>query len=227
MYASDYQDVLPPVDLPNHAFNEVGAEHYGRYVYCGTPTTTVPKAFPPGEVDTNFQNIGYLYPMGYVGTGAIFFCPSYNSKPTSPLGEAAYLPLLTTDSPDGDVRSSYCWNLWADPVDEFHPRLYPKQSSFEAPKCMLTEYFVPGGTTADPVVDPTEMAHDKAMVLVVAYSDFSVKAIPVTRRMMSDAVPNIDPGGPTGTDQNLGWVAGTPPPADSLGALLTDIEAAQ
>ena len=84
---------------------------------------------------------------------------------------------------------------------------------------------MPGGTTAAPVLDPTEMAHDKAMVLAVAYPDFSVKAIPVTRRMMSDAVPNIDPSG--GKDVNLGWEAGTPPPADSLGALLTDIEAAQ
>jgi hypothetical protein len=48
---------------------------------------------------------------------------------------------------------------------------------------------------------------------VVAYTDFSVKAIKVTPQMMTDAFN-------TG---NLGWGATTTTPG-TLGALLTDIE---
>jgi hypothetical protein len=64
-------------------------------------------------------------------------------------------------------------------------------------------------------VDPLQMAHDKTLSLVVAYTDFSVKAIKVTPQMMKDAF----------NSGNLGWAVGTPPPAGTLGALLTDIEA--
>jgi hypothetical protein len=85
-------------------------------------------------------------------------------------------------------------------------------------KCILNEFFVPGGTTTAPVIDPSQMAHDRSRSLVVAYSDFSVKSIQVTPKMMSDAVPNNTDG--TG---NLGWGASYTTP-DSLGALLLDIE---
>jgi prepilin-type N-terminal cleavage/methylation domain-containing protein len=227
VYSSDFQDVLPPVWLPAHAFNQVSAEHYGRYVYTdpnGNAGVRVPKTITVGQA---FQNLGFLYPSGYVGDGSDYYCPSYNQKPTSPLGAQEYSPLLTTDAANaalgsggGDVRSSYCWNLWADANDTTTPnkRLYPKISSFQGVKCLVNEYFVPGGTATSPVVDPLQMAHDRSRSLVVAYSDFSVRAIKVTPQMMLDA---YEPAG-----SNLGWKTGTPPPTDSLGALLTDIEAA-
>jgi prepilin-type N-terminal cleavage/methylation domain-containing protein len=226
IYASDFADALPPVWLPSHAYNQVSAEHYGRYIYTdpnGAAGVKVPKTI---TVNQAFQNLGFLYASGLAGDGGIYFCPSYNSKPASPLGSQEYTPLLTTDAANaalgsggGDVRSSYCWNLWADASDTTTPnkRLYPKTSSFQGVKCLLNEYFVPGGTAATPIVDPLQMAHDKTRSLVVAYTDFSVRSIQVTPQMMTDA---YEPAG-----SNLGWKTGTPPPSDSLGALLTDIEA--
>jgi prepilin-type N-terminal cleavage/methylation domain-containing protein len=224
MYATDFQDALPPVWLPQHAFNQVSAEHYGRYIYTDPNSTAGVKVPNTITVKQAFQNLGFLYASGYAGNGSIYFCPSYNNKPTSPLGSQEYSPLLTTDAANaalgsggGDVRSSYCWNLWADAADMTTPnkRLYPKISSFQGVKCLLNEYFVPGGTAASPIVDPLQMAHDRTLSLVVAYTDFSVKAIKVTPQMMKDAF----------TTGNLGWAVGTPPPTGSLGALLTDIEA--
>jgi len=231
LYASDFADYLPPIDLPDHSFNEVGAEHYGRYLYVDpngnagvkVPTTvTVPQAF---------QNLGFLYPYTYVGNGGVYYCPSYDAKPLSPLGAIAYEPLLTTSvgvngSGTGDVRSSYCWNLWASLTTLNgipNPRLYPKISSFnQGVKCILNEFFTPGGSAAAPSVDPLQMAHDRSKSLVVAYSDFSVKSIQVTPKMMTDAwVPNEG----TANQGNLVWGATYTTP-DSLGALLTDIEAA-
>ena len=231
LYANDYADNLPPIWLPNHAYNDVGAEHYGRYIYTdtnGTPNVKVTRAL---NLPQSFQNLGFLYGENYIGDGTDFFCPSYNNKPTSQLGAQAYLPLLTTSSgangtSSGDVRSSYCWNLWASLTAANgvpNPRLYPKISTFPGGqvKCILNEFFTPGGTSdASPSIDPLSMAHDRSRSLVVAYSDFSVKSIQVTPQMMKDAwVPNEG----TANQGNLDWGATYTTP-DSLGALLTDIE---
>ena len=232
MYAADFTDSLPPVYLANHKYNQVSAEHYGRYIYTDPQAREGYKVRQQGDeaktsasTDQSFQNLGYLFPAKYIGDGKSYFCPSYNSKNGSPLGAQFYSPVLTTSKTTtvdgdslvgGDVRSSYCWNLWADATTSANPRLYPKISSFKSVKCLLNEYFVPGGSAANPVVDPLQMAHDHSKSLVVAYTDFSVKALKCTPQMMKDAYE------PVGS--NLGWSAGTPPPADSLGALLTDIE---
>jgi len=75
VYSSDFQDVLPPVWLPAHAFNQVSAEHYGRYVYTdpnGNAGVRVPKTITVGQA---FQNLGFLYPSGYVGDGSDYYCP--------------------------------------------------------------------------------------------------------------------------------------------------------
>jgi prepilin-type N-terminal cleavage/methylation domain-containing protein len=222
IYATDFSDTLPPVWLPSHAFNQCSAEHYGRYVYTDPNGTAGLKVSKTTTANNTYQNLGFLYPANYAGDGTVFFCPSYNHKPSSLLGSQEYSPLLTTDAANaalgtgaGDVRSSYCWNLWAAPSGN-NIQLYPKISSFQGISCLLNEYFVPGGTAASPTIDPLQMAHDRSKSLVVAYTDFSVKAIKVTPQMMTDAY----------TGGNLTWAAGTPPPPGSLGALLTDIEAA-
>jgi|GEM_PF-720663 prepilin-type N-terminal cleavage/methylation domain-containing protein len=221
MYASDYGGYFPIIDLPDHTLNAIEAEHYGRYLYTApSGPVTVPKAITGPQL---FQNLGFLYPMGYVGAGAVYYCPSYNAKPGSVLGEQEYMPLLTTDG-EGDVRSSYCWNLWADVTTDI--RLYQRQSDLvRGSACLLNEFFVPTNTVADPMVDPNQMAHSRTRTLVVAYADFSVKSINVTAKIMTDAFPNDTDGA-----GNLGWVTpwtpGTTPPPQSLEALLTDIELA-
>jgi prepilin-type N-terminal cleavage/methylation domain-containing protein len=220
IYASDNQDMLPIVWLPNHQLNQVSAEHYGRYVYQDPGNAAGVKVPKTVTVNQAFQNLGLLYPLGYVGDGKIFFCPCYNAKSASLLGSQQYMPLLTTTGADatlgtgaGAVRSSYCWNLWAD-YNSPNYRLYPKISSFTKVTCLLNEYFAPGGSAASPTVDPLQMAHDRNKSLVVAYTDFSVRALKVTPTMMKDAF----------NSSNLGWTSGNP--SGSLGALLLDIEAA-
>jgi len=224
MYATDYTDILPPVYLAGHSFNEVEAEHIGRYVYTdpgGQAGVKVPRTITVAQA---FQNLGFLYPLNYIGDGTDYFCPSYNEKPASILGAQQYSPLLTTDAANatygsaaGDVRSSYCWNLWAN-LAAPNIRLYQKVSDFKAVKCMVNEFFIPTGPQASPTIDPNTMAHDRSRSLVVAYTDFSVKSIQVTPKMMSDAWQQTP-------SSNLGWGAADNTP-DTLGALLLDIEAA-
>jgi hypothetical protein len=223
MYASDYRGNLPVIDLPGHNLNEIAAEHYGRYVYTdpnGASRVQVPKTIPGPQA---FQNLGYLYPMGYVAAGMVYYCPSFNAKSGSLLGEQQYIPLLTTDT-EGDVRSSYCWNLWANVSTDI--RLYKNQADLvRGSACLMNEYFEPGGTPTAPTTDPLLMAHDRARVVVAAYADYSVKAVHVTTKIMTDAFPNATDGA-----GNLGWVTpwtpGSTPPAASLEALLTDLERA-
>ena len=215
IYATDSNDYWPPVYLAAHAYNQVTAEHYARYIYtdpAGAISNKVPNTI---TVNQAFQNLGYLYPMKLAGDGGVYFCPSYNAKPNSPLGAQAYSPLLTTTT-GGEVRSSYCWNCWAS-LTSPNIRRYQKLSDIKGGvKCLVNEFFMPGGTSpASAVLDPMQMAHDRYRMLVVGYSDFSVQSIKITGQMMSDAW----------SAGNLGWGAADNTP-DSLGALLLDIEAA-
>jgi prepilin-type N-terminal cleavage/methylation domain-containing protein len=226
IYATDSNDYWPPVYLAAHAYNQCTAEHYARYVYTdptGTAGIKVPTTITANQT---FQNLGFLYPLKLAGDGGVFYCPSYNAKPTSTLGSQEFSPLLTTapanatyGSGAGDVRSSYCWNCWAG-LNSPNIRLYQKLSDIKGGvKCMINEFFIPTGTSAaTAIVDPNQMAHDRYRMLVVGYSDFSVQSIKVTTQMMSDAwVPALT--------SNLGWGA-TYSASPSLGALLQDIEAA-
>jgi hypothetical protein len=170
-----------------------------------------------------FQNLGFLYPSGYAGNGGVYFCPSYNAKPNSFLGAQEYSPLLTTDAANatygsgaGAVRSSYCWNLWAGLTGN-NIRRFQKISDFKEVKCLLNEFFIStGSSAANATVNPDTMAHSRIRSLVVAYSDFSVRAIKVNPQMMSDAWQSSLSG-------NLGWGAADNTP-NTLGALLLDIE---
>jgi prepilin-type N-terminal cleavage/methylation domain-containing protein len=222
IYATDFNDYLPPVALAGHQFNQCSAEHYGRYVYTDPGNAAGVKVPNTVTVANAFQNLGFLYAVGSAGSGGIFFCPAYNAKPNSPVGAQEYSPLLTTDAANatygsggGAVRSSYCWNLWAGLTGN-NIRRYQKLSDFKQVKCILNEFSIFAGAT--PTINPDTLAHDRLKELVVAYSDYSVKAIPLTPQMMSDSLV------PTPAS-NLGWGAADTTP-DTLGALLTDIEAA-
>ena len=97
----------PPVSLSGHKYNQMSAEHYGRYVWFDGSSTSGYKV-PLGST-ANIQNLGYLYVLNYIGDGSIMYCPGYNAKPiASELAAQYYQPLLTTTV--GSVRSSYVWN---------------------------------------------------------------------------------------------------------------------
>ncbi len=198
MYATDYNDYLPPVWLdptipPSqrglHSFNNYEEEHYGRYVYeqntqhtYGGPDPTPPFKVKPNVVSPYYQNLGYLYPLGLAGDGTIFYCPAYNSKggSNSVLSAGFYSPLLTTGS-DGNVRSSFCWNPWAAPGDDGHSyRLYQKTSDFKSSHILLNEFLVNNQPTSSSPLDPATVAHSRSRTLDVAFSDNAVQQIKIT-----------------------------------------------
>lgn len=182
MYASDYADWLPPIDLPMHSFNEFQEEHYGRYIYTGTPSHKITTA--ADGIDTPvWQNVGYLYPMQMAGDGTIFYCPVWNTKPSNTndaLAMSSYTPLLTSDS-QGDVRSSYVWNPWANPNSPF-TRIYQKTAQFQGVHTLLMEFLV-NNSGAGTALDPTQVAHSSSSTLTVMFSDWSVKQVKITPLM--------------------------------------------
>ena len=215
LYGSDFGDMLPPVNLPAHKFNEFNAEHYGRYIYddgSSADGTRVSK----GNT-ANYQNIGLLYPLNYAGDGTIFYCPGMDTKPLSAAGgqlqSQYYLPLLSVHD-NNSIRSVYCFNPRAGQIsasDSKSYRLYPKSTDFRGgSKVLFNEFFVNNQTAATSALDPTVVAHDRIKLLDVAYSDYSVQAIKITPKMWSDAW--------AGPGNNLSY--------PQLGTVLTDLEAA-
>ncbi|HLX68760.1 MAG TPA: prepilin-type N-terminal cleavage/methylation domain-containing protein [Verrucomicrobiae bacterium] len=195
MYASDYADYLPPVWIDPttttgvHSFNAFQEEHYGRYIYIANPQTDPAGSFKVKNVLSKYwENIGYLYPLGMAGDGSIFYCPVWNSKPSSTtelLSASAYSPLLTTDS-SGDVRSSFVWNPWADATSNF--RIYQKTTSFGGGSHILLNEFIQN-TSGSPTgpMDPGIIAHSSSATLTVMFTDWSVRQIKITPQLWKDS----------------------------------------
>ena len=196
MYATDANDYLPPVWLDPtvtsgsttaHGFNNFQEEHYGRYTYVPAPGDPGPP-FPLKKVVTSyFQNLGYLWALNYAGDGTMLYCPAMNVKSLTsanqPLQMAAYSPLLTTGT-DGNVRSIYCWNPWADATTS--ARLYQKTSTFHQTHLMLMEFLV-NGTGVGTQIDPTTVAHSRSKTMTVLFSDYSVRQLKITPKMWTEA----------------------------------------
>lgn len=200
IYASDYNDVLPPYG----SGNQITSQTSTRFVYDGTANLKLQKGSTTG-----FQNLGYLYAMNLIGDGTVLFCPSFNAK-DSQFGKLDYTPLLTSDG-SGRVRSTYCWNPWAD-TNSPNVRLYPKLSSFRGVKTLAMEILINQNATASgTTLNPATVAHDRSKSLVVLYSDCSVKAIKIFPDIYKAA---WDPNG-----GNFYW-------ADGFGKELTAIDAA-
>lgn len=198
MYAADYTDYLPPCWIDPtvgggptavHGFNNFQEEHYGRYLYENNPNSPLD---PGGSyrvkdgVSSYWQNLGYLYPLGMAGSGSIYFCPVYGTKPdnvTLQLAASDYSPLLTTDS-TGDVRSSYVWNPWSDPTT--YARTYQKISQFQGVHTLLMEWLLNSTGPGTPL-DPGSVAHDRSRTMTVMYSDWSVKQVQITPLMWTQA----------------------------------------
>jgi len=185
IYANDFSDNLPPTTLPSHKYNEFSAEHYGRYVWqTAGPTNRLVMT-----VSSDYQNLGYCYALNSLGDGQVLYCPAYDSKPNAgDLSMATFEPLLTSVDAGGGlsvVRSSYVWNPWADPTTSPNYRIYPKITSFKAPRTILMEFLDNGGTppASGPSADPDHVAHDRSRTLTVAFSDWSARQIRITPKM--------------------------------------------
>jgi hypothetical protein len=72
----------------------------------------------------------------------------------------------------------------------YYKRLFPKVSDLSnnggSPRLLLTEFFQPGGTMTAPAINPVNCAHERSQALVVAFTDYSVKAIKINNKLMSD-----------------------------------------
>jgi hypothetical protein len=127
----------------------------------------------------------------------VLWCPSFNAKHSN-FGKDSYSPIITTDS-GGRVRSTYCWNPWADKNTTV--RLYPKLSSFKTVKTLSMEILINQNSAATgQYLDPAMVAHDRSKALVVLYSDGSVRAVKV--------FPNIYPAAWDPNGGNFYWADG-------------------
>src|SRR5450756_2850858 len=224
IYAGDYGDFLPP----NYEIgglvgvqNAVKQEDYTTPVWQGPPGATKLDASTPinhaTTPATTWENLGWLYYMKTAGDGKIFFCPSYNAKPTSgSYGAAYYDPILTphTYGTYSGIASSYLWNPWVAPANQAgnYPRQYPKTTSITGLRLLSMEHLVNDNAAAtDMTMNPATVAHDKLRDEVVFYSDFSVKSVRITGTIYANAWQSA--GGAL-----LYW--------PGLGNLLTSLEAA-
>jgi len=192
LYAGDFTDILPPVHLPSHSFQEFNAEHYGRYIYYDSSGANQPltKNITSSQ---QYQNLGYLFPLNYIGDGKAFYCPSYNKKPNTYLLAQDIYMTPTLSKVSGTARSPYTWNPWAEARGSKYYRQFEKTTEFRGMgKVLLHEFIVNGTGNVNGRPDTSEWAHDRSKSVVVAYSDSSVQAIKVTKKMIADMT--VSPG---------------------------------
>ena len=111
MYAEDFKDWYPiwgGYDAA-HPVNFIRAAHYYRYVYWGPFNKRIPDEFVKPTPEEAFNNLGYLYPMKYIGTGRILYCPGFPIS--SPLSTARYSkPTFLSTDDGGVIRCTILYN---------------------------------------------------------------------------------------------------------------------
>ena len=173
MYASDYKDWFPiwggPPDT-RHKVNVVAGAWYDYFVWAGPTYHRVPTSFGENNrLGGQFQNLGYLYPTKYVGSGKIFFDAALPAG--SPLGTERYskYSFMSSDS-GGVVRSSYLFNPWmVNPGvggDTGNLRLMQKTSQVQPGKIFILDYLSGG-------MSPDENAHYRSKGWNAAFGDGS------------------------------------------------------
>jgi hypothetical protein len=135
MYASDSNDWFPIWTHPTtKKINVMDGTWYSRYVWAGAPNTPVPM-----NDDGGFNNLGYLYPAKYVGSGKVFWCPSY--KPDAQLGIDQYSnPRFMSSDAGGIVRSGYMFNPWMRNPGADNTRLMQKSAEIRQRKILVMDY---------------------------------------------------------------------------------------
>ena len=211
VYAADAVDVLPPWrGIPpfttNGKMNNLNQSHFSRYVWLDET-----HGHTDWKIDGNvaqpdncsFENAGYLYPVKYIGDGTIYFCPSVQSGDYS---KDSYMPLLTTDSTKGCVRSSYFYNpRCKNAANGDYLRRYQKASQFEGHKLF--------GCDVITSINPTDTGHMKDIGYCVNFTDGGAKF--VKSQAAFDAVDDMRTTGFSGAT-----TFGTPEELDHIFDLL-------
>lgn len=164
MYAGDFKDWFPIWTHPGGEINKLHGAWYSRYVWAGDPNTRMALTFAEG----GFNNMGYLFPPKYIGSGQILFCPSY--EPDAPLGIARYSdPSPLSSDIGGIIRSGYTFNPWVNPAED-DLRIMQKTTHIKNYKILIMDYI--GSGIADP---RSYYAHFKNGGWNLAYTDGSVR----------------------------------------------------
>ena len=168
MYAGDFSDWFPIWIHPSTgATNVMAGTWYSRYVWSGNPNFKVPISPPANPLLAGvFNNLGYLFPAKYAGTGKVFWCPSY--KPDALLGIGSYsTPEFMSSDAGGIVRSGYMFNPWVrNPQGGNNLRLMQKLGDVRQRRILLMDYLGSGTT-------PDQLAHSDDKGWQLGFTDGS------------------------------------------------------
>jgi len=178
VYANENNGWLPITTVgsanPSPKFNNLGGEHYTRYVFAGgTANWIIPTNATPAQ--GSYQNLGYLYKTGLASDWNTLFCPAQWG---STVGANVYTYFsantnaLMTDS-SGNVRSGYLYNPRMAKVDTTSlafgnddiARRYQKPSQLETHRLFAVDYL--DASTAS-------MAHYRERGWNILFTDGSV-----------------------------------------------------
>lgn len=161
LYAQDSNDWFPIWTHPStKAINVMAGTWYSRYVWSGAANTRVPTSN-----DGGFNNLGYLYPSKYAGTGKIFWCPSY--KPDALLGIGQYsTPSFMSSDAGGIVRSGYMYNPWVRNANTDNTRLFQKTAEIKQRRILVMDYLGSG-------MQLDELAHARDQGWQLCFNDGS------------------------------------------------------
>ncbi len=173
LYASDFNDVLPVSTVgnanANGQYDNLGGEHYTRYVYSGAANTQVSRTSFAGV-----QNLGYLYAGGYVGDGKVLWCPSYPAGSTLAIGNYGNPAFMSTDS-GGVTRSTILFNpRMVNPTNNI-ARAYQKTGQLPGHKLFALDYLPDTGTAT--AFSPKTFAHFPSKGFDVLFTDGAVKFV--------------------------------------------------
>jgi hypothetical protein len=165
MYAADFHDFYPIVTVGaansggTPQYDQLGGEHYTRYIVGGNSTTTG-SANSPASLGTNTrippnyelydQNLGFLYGGGQCANPLVFFCPSLGNTNLEP-GDYSNPIFISTDATaGGNCRSSYMFNprmVDGSAKTPIKLRKYQKTTDARQMDVLLLDYLSAEGTT--------------------------------------------------------------------------------
>ncbi len=195
LYANDYHDYFPVCivgtpnggGVPGRPFNNLGGEHYTRYLINSDGAGIGPnQPIPPGiRLQVNghavFDCLGMLYETRMLPNAKIFYCPSFPD--TSQLSPVNYSTpsFLSTDN-GGIARCTVLFNpRMQDATNKVNDRALPKLSStWNGPgsggtKLFATDYF--GGSSTYSSFTRDTFAHFPGKTFSVLFLDGSAKFV--------------------------------------------------
>lgn len=194
MYAGDYADWYPVwLDVAGgHSLNDIGTESYTRYILLNAPSpyTRVPTGIDSGETSAaptwEFEGVGLLYDMKYVGDGKVLYCPSFDNFPGSELTIDSYSnpSFMSTDNGSPPrARSSISFNPLVDLTKPDgsgrFPRFFQKTANLTSVqngghRLFFMDYIGAGGGAAGGY-SPKNFPHYPSQGWDVCFTDGSIK----------------------------------------------------